>query len=261
MKKIYLKLAAAALCLSWSLSGMSQTTATDDYMYIEDFQIKPGDTKLVDVWINSSIPFMHIMDGKVVLPDGLEMVPLDPVEIDPELFIYDKNEFSEHFAMSTNFSNYELMTGPFAGDFSSNMRTSHYIWTKEKTSRQFVFVIPSYTKIEIMGNGQYQLFQFKVKASDDFTGGMIEVCPDGYEFITYWGWTSHEGGSSLTETTCGGQPSRARVSMETPSAIDDVKAAEAAGDGRYYDLQGRALNGEPATPGIYVKDGKKVLVK
>ena len=45
-----------------------------------------------------------------------------------------------------------------------------------------------------------------------------------------------------------------------PDGIDDVKAASA-GESRMYDLQGRALNGEPATPGIYVKDGKKVLVK
>ena len=261
MKTNKIKTIAAALCMAWSLSGVAQTTATDDYMYIKDFQIKPGDTKLVDVWINSTIPFMHIMDAKVILPEGLEAVALDPEEIDPELFIYDKNEFSEYYALSTNFTRFELMTGPFANDFNSSLTTSHYIYTKERKSNQFTFGISSYSKIEIMGNGEYQLFLFKVKASDDFTGGEIEVCPDGYEFITYWGWTSHEGGSSLTETTCGGQPSRARVSMETPSAIDDVKAAEAAGDGRYYDLQGRALNGEPATPGIYVKDGKKVLVK
>ena len=44
-------------------------------------------------------------------------------------------------------------------------------------------------------------------------------------------------------------------------AIEELKAEGEAGESRIYDLQGRVLNGEPATPGIYVKDGKKILVK
>jgi hypothetical protein len=28
-----------------------------------------------------------------------------------------------------------------------------------------------------------------------------------------------------------------------------------------YDLQGRMVNNQPTTPGIYIKDGKKMVIK
>ena len=235
-------------------------TQIPDRFYIEDFAIKPGDSQLVEVWLDSSIPWMHIFDGKIVLPEGLEFVPIDPEEVNTEYYLYDKNEFTEYFALSTNFTKYELMSGPFASDFAmGGLKTSHSIWIKEKTSQSIRFVIPSYTKIEIMGDGQYQVFQFKVKAAANFTGGEIEVCPDGFTFCTYWEMFDHNGSSSSTEVDLGGQPSRAHV-FSVPTAVEDVKVTPAISDSRYYDLQGRPVTGQPA-PGIYIQDGKKVLVK
>ncbi|MCR5140897.1 MAG: hypothetical protein K6B45_12155 [Bacteroidaceae bacterium] len=43
------------------------------------------------------------------------------------------------------------------------------------------------------------------------------------------------------------------------SRVDGIKTPEA--DGKWYDLTGRRLDGKPARTGIYVKDGRKVLVK
>ena len=40
-------------------------------------------------------------------------------------------------------------------------------------------------------------------------------------------------------------------SIPNDSAVNEV----------YYTLDGRNLDGEPTTPGVYVKDGKKVYVK
>lgn len=31
--------------------------------------------------------------------------------------------------------------------------------------------------------------------------------------------------------------------------------------GEWYDLQGRKLSGKPAKGGVYVKDGKKIVIK
>ncbi|MBO7608800.1 MAG: hypothetical protein J6S96_01170, partial [Muribaculaceae bacterium] len=45
-----------------------------------------------------------------------------------------------------------------------------------------------------------------------------------------------------------------------PSAIADVDAATVPGDEVYYDMQGHRV-AEPAQPGIYVRDGKKIVVK
>ncbi|MBO7609799.1 MAG: leucine-rich repeat protein [Muribaculaceae bacterium] len=44
------------------------------------------------------------------------------------------------------------------------------------------------------------------------------------------------------------------------SSIDDMNAVPVAGDGAYYDMQGRRV-AEPSQPGIYVRDGKKIVVK
>ena len=258
MKKFYLKLAAAALCLSWSLSGMAEITATSDYMYIESFQIKPGDTKLVDVWMQSSIPWMHLQ-GEIVLPEGLTLEALSPEEINAESYIYDKEKFGEYAALSTNFTNRELMSGPWAGDYNPDkQKTSHLLYT-ELNGNKLTFVVYSLQKINIMGDGEYQLFQLKLHAEEGFMGGNIEMCPGGFKFINYEGFSVYEGGTTDVEVEYSGQPYFIKVTLP-PVGIEDVKAAST-GESRYYDLQGRALKGEPATPGIYVKDGKTVLVK
>ena len=46
------------------------------------------------------------------------------------------------------------------------------------------------------------------------------------------------------------------------TAVEDVEAApdERPGDGLYYDMQGRAV-AEPTAAGIYVRNGKKVVVR
>ena len=46
---------------------------------------------------------------------------------------------------------------------------------------------------------------------------------------------------------------------EGATAIDGVKASEAAGDGKWYTLSGQEVSAP--TKGIYIKDGKKVVVK
>ena len=156
-----------------------------------------------------------------------------------------------------------LMSGPFAEDFILfHMETSHNLWTDKVAANKLTFLFEGGAKIEIMGNGQYQMMQFKVKATDTFKGGDIEVCPDGFSFLTYHEFYAHEGGSSTTETTCNGEPSRARVTLDTgPSAVTDLKASGVVeGDGVYYNLMGQPMT-HPTQPGIYIHNGQKVVVK
>ena len=49
------------------------------------------------------------------------------------------------------------------------------------------------------------------------------------------------------------------IFMSTPTAITDVKADATTGQGRYYNIMGQPVS-QP-TPGIYIVDGHKVLVK
>ena len=46
-----------------------------------------------------------------------------------------------------------------------------------------------------------------------------------------------------------------------PTAIGTIKRSQAVEGSSYFDLQGRKQDGKPAMKGIYIKDGRKVLVK
>lgn len=47
----------------------------------------------------------------------------------------------------------------------------------------------------------------------------------------------------------------------TPSGIQGVEAVEEAGDGAYYTLQGVKLGARPTATGIYIHNGKKVIIR
>lgn len=49
--------------------------------------------------------------------------------------------------------------------------------------------------------------------------------------------------------------------LEEQTGITTVTAHHHPSDGAWYDLTGRKLNGEPQKPGVYVKDGKKIVKK
>ena len=50
------------------------------------------------------------------------------------------------------------------------------------------------------------------------------------------------------------------MTVKTATGISDVKT-DAAEKAKWYDLSGRPLNGEPTQAGVYVKNGKKVVIK
>lgn len=47
----------------------------------------------------------------------------------------------------------------------------------------------------------------------------------------------------------------------TPSGIQGVEAVEEAGDGAYYTLQGVKLGARPTATGIYIHNGKKIIIR
>ncbi|MBQ6161942.1 MAG: hypothetical protein IJK21_04780 [Prevotella sp.] len=50
------------------------------------------------------------------------------------------------------------------------------------------------------------------------------------------------------------------ITVGTPTGIDTIEAAED-WNAPVYDLNGRMINGKPAQKGVYIKNGKKVVVK
>jgi hypothetical protein len=52
------------------------------------------------------------------------------------------------------------------------------------------------------------------------------------------------------------------IKVGTGTGINEIEAAEDGWDGAaVYDLNGRKINGKPAQKGVYIKNGKKVVVK
>ena len=49
-----------------------------------------------------------------------------------------------------------------------------------------------------------------------------------------------------------------KAGQTTPTSVKTLKA-DHSGDS-YYDLQGRRINGKPTQRGVYIKNGKKVVV-
>ena len=258
MKTSILKLIAAALCLAWALGGRAvELLPTDDRVMIENFQIKPGDSRLVDVLMESSVPWTTL-EAHVLLPEGLELVAPDKGEIDPEQYYYDTGDI---IGLSRNFWDKSLVSGPEADKFKENKKNYVLAYDSSPKSSSETFGIFIWAQLPgylIMGNGTYNLVQIKLKAAETFAGGEIVI--HGVKFASYSNGEHYESGSSYSEVECSGQPYRAMVTLP-PTAISEVKAAQSdAAESRIFDLQGRPVTGQPA-PGIYIQDGKKVLVK
>jgi hypothetical protein len=65
------------------------------------------------------------------------------------------------------------------------------------------------------------------------------------------------------DTTEPGAPARGITLVFEKSEATDITTTDVTDetDGAWYDLSGRKLDGEPTTKGVYVKDGKKVIIK
>ena len=59
----------------------------------------------------------------------------------------------------------------------------------------------------------------------------------------------------------GSQKSATRLALvrDGATAIDLVTTPDE-GEGKWFDLQGRQLDGKPSKKGLYIRDGKKVII-
>ena len=65
------------------------------------------------------------------------------------------------------------------------------------------------------------------------------------------------------EISTANAPSRLTIVFEKEEAtgVNEVSEVNEVSDDSWYDLSGRKLDGEPTTKGVYIKDGKKVIIK
>ena len=67
----------------------------------------------------------------------------------------------------------------------------------------------------------------------------------------------------IGSTPAAGSRSVKLVFRNSLTGIEGIAAdkAEADGDGNWYDLNGRKLNSKPTTKGVYINNGRKVVIK
>ena len=53
----------------------------------------------------------------------------------------------------------------------------------------------------------------------------------------------------------------AYISNAIQTGIQELPAATVAADGHWFTLDGRRLQGQPTTKGLYIRGGKKMVVK
>lgn len=259
MKKFVLKMAATVLCMTAAASAGAQMTQVPDRMFINDFSIKPGDSQIVDVWFENTKPWT-MLEAHIFLPDGLKFAKMEKGEIDSEKYVFDA--IDDVVALSLNFYDPTITCGEWAEKFKDSERTEYpsanLQYLVKDDNHLVILLTCNNFRYGIMGDGTYAMFQVKVQSAKDFTGGEISVCPDGVKYVSYDENTLKQGEPSAADIDTYGQPYYAHVTLP-PVGIEDVKAAAAA-DSPIFDLQGRVVTGTPA-PGIYVKQGKKVVVE
>ena len=263
MKKIFTKVllnaAIAVLCLTsnWQASAQGLQTVPDR-VYIEDFEIEPGQTKLLEVWLESTVSW-NMMYAKFELPDGLEMVNIDPEEL-PEGYTFEPVNNSQGYgnmiALSTNFGNYEYWDPVQVEHYENDPETYSQYGCTISYSPYPAFMIVSNLS-DFTFNKTLQIALLKVRANDQLAQNATLSMTESFFWTPVGGVIGSEDKVQVT-----GAPTVTRVKRASgTSAINEVAVAKPAlTDGAYYDMQGRRM-AEPTAPGIYIHNGKKVVIK
>ena len=87
---------------------------------------------------------------------------------------------------------------------------------------------------------------------------------DGNEFVAVDGTVTVKGGEAYLNVTPAANAPRLAIRFADTigtTGIDDILLDDADASGAWYTLQGVRLDGKPGKPGIYVHQGRKVVVK
>ena len=192
--KIIKRMATAAACML-SLAVSPTVTAqeivySDDKVYVEDFSISPGESKLLEVWMTSTYPW-HFMYSVFEMPEGLEFEVISPEELDTELFsfepVYDPDNTGRQMpedecmaALSKDFANIDFWT-PGAISYWREARGKDFcsylyfdprvISATNEDGTPYIYNGSVYFNIvsedDLTFNGTYRVILLKVHATED----------------------------------------------------------------------------------------------
>ena len=264
MKKNFtLRCAALALCLA-GVSGMcaaqDEIPTVPDRVFINDFAINPGESQLLEVWLESTVSW-DLMYAKFELPAGLEMAAIDPEEL-PGGYTFvpvtqSPKGYENMVAMSMNFCNQEFWIPAQVKAHEEHPETY-----SEYGAYMGYSPAPGFMIFSELGDftftGTNTIALLKVRATEELAEDAVMTMTESL-FMTPKGASIGSGGSG-EKIQVMGQPTVARIKRRpNHTAVTDVKVAGTQGDGVYYNLMGQPVS--HPTSGIYIHNGQKVVVK
>ncbi|MBQ7691453.1 MAG: hypothetical protein IJT30_09755 [Muribaculaceae bacterium] len=268
MKQNFNRMLSAALFVAAVLTGQNTTAVeyVDDKVFIEDFSIAPGQTMPLTLWMDNTCTWVYafpIME----LPNGLVLEKINPDELDTEHFtiLYVNNQTPnwlnarEYVALSTEFTDpryrdeeyYEWLSCQ-QKDYGEDLETYAAVWVKYERNTVYGQIESDDANVHY---GKYRLLQCQVRATEELASESVITTRVGFIGNQSKFYVGQEVNNQFD-----GTPTECRVRrVDAPSAVSDIQAAGGRGDGVYYNLLGQPV-ANPA-PGIYIRDGKKVLVK
>ncbi len=249
---------AAALCLG-AQSAQAQVENVDDYVYIEDFSIAPGQTVPLTVWMNNECTWSTV-SIYCDLPEGLVLEKLDREQLDEESFTTDYfsnvGNANDYVALSNEFVDQDYMDEEYMSELEYQRK-----WFDEGLRTLAVVDCDPALAFTMIYNdrigqhyGIYPLYQLSVRATGDLAEESVITTR-----MAMLGTQDLYIGQEV-DNQLNGQPRETRVRRVTTTAVTDIEAAPVlTGNGVYYNMMGQPV-ADPA-PGIYIRDGRKVLVR
>lgn len=229
MKNLHLIL-ITSLMLLCGISAQAVAIQIEDSVYIESFGMRPGDTRLVEVFFDNTKPWVMLYTS-IELPDGLEFVIITPQDVegtdyvmehilDPEcdeglLFTQEgyaalSNKFKDHDYMLHDYYYYDRLPPNDWGTLLFSTLSENKLSVELDNYDLY--------KISMVCGEHFPMILIKIHATDDFVPqSVIQIQAPLYtNFID-----TYTGQPTTTPVEYGGKPSRMTVTKR-PADIADI---------------------------------------
>ena len=151
----------------------------DDYVYIEDFSIAPGQTMPMTLWMSNNNCKWRQVFINIILPKGLVMEKIDPEEVDPEAFTFayiDYVHSRDYMALSREFTDSSYMDQSYLNALE---------WESQEVGYDLETLVEVYLGISDKvyihidsdnrtgHNGVYPLAQFRIRATEELEDNAV----------------------------------------------------------------------------------------
>ena len=219
----------STLVLLCGITAQAAAIQIEDSVYIESFGMRPGDTRFVEVFLDSSNPWV-LLNTKISLPSGLEFVMITEDELEGTDYtmehIFDPDAekglvfvHESYVVLSNKFKDRDYMLHDYYYNYLPQDEWPTLMFSR-LTDNQLLVVVDNYEmyKISMVTGEHFPMALIKVHATDEFVPqSVIQIQAPLYtNYIDIY-----TGQPTTTPVEYGGKPSRMAVTKR-PADISDV---------------------------------------